>query len=287
VALSIVPLLLGLAASQPSLERTANRHFRTDAQALFVFDVSGSMAASRSPQAPSRLQQAQSAAIRLRSGIPDVPSGIATLTTEMLPQLLPTSDVATFDSTVERVIGIEQPPPPILGYGTLGTSFAPLSYVRGEGYFAPSAKHRLLVLLTDGESAPYDPAATAAALTQPSNAYPFSGLTTQTDPPISLVIVRVGDPSDHIYAPDATIDAAYRAEPHAEAIVSGLAAQTHGGAYTPSSLGSATHTMRRMLGKGREIERGSRTTTVGLSRYLAFGALVAAVIVVWRRNVLT
>src|SRR5438270_722113 len=194
---------------------------------------------SRSTGAPSRLEQAQSAAIRLRNGIPEVPSGTATLTTDVLPQLLPTADVPTFDSTVERVLAIEQPPPPILGYGTLGTSFGPLSYVRGQGYFGPAAKHRLIVLLTDGESAPYDPAATAAALTQPSNASPFSGIQTQTDAPISLVIVRLGAPSDHVYAPNGTIDAAYRAEPHAAAIVSTLAAQARGGAYTQSSLGSA------------------------------------------------
>jgi hypothetical protein len=284
IAVSVVPLLLGLAASQPSLERTATRYFRTDAQALFVFDVSGSMAASSGARAPSRLEQAQAVAIRLRNGIPQVPSGVATLTTDILPQLLPTADVATFDSTVERVIGIEQPPPPILGYGTLGTSFGPLSYVRGEGYFGQLAKHRLIVLLTDGESAPYDPAATAAALTQPSNASPFSGLQTQTDAPISLVIVRVGASSDHIYAPDGTIDAAYRAEPHAAEIVSTLATQSHGAAYTPSSLGSAEQTMRKILGAGKEVARGTRTTTVGLARYLALAAFVAAAIVVWRRN---
>src|SRR5438445_786935 len=118
------------------------------------------------------------------------------------------------------------PRPACTGCGPHG----PLSYVRGQGYFGPAAKHRLIVLLTDGESAPYDPAATAAALTQPSNASPFSGIQTQTDAPISLVIVRLGAPSDHVYAPNGTIDAAYRAEPHAAAIVSTLAAQARGGA---------------------------------------------------------
>jgi hypothetical protein len=45
--------------------------------------------------------------------------------------------------------------------------------------------------------------------------------------------------------------------------------------------------MRRMLGAGKEVARGSRTTTVGLARYLALAALVAALIVVWRRNLVT
>jgi hypothetical protein len=287
VALSLVPLLLGLAASQPALERKTSRHYRTDAQALFVVDVSGSMAAASGPKAPTRLQQAQAAAVRLRNSIPEVPSGVATLTTQILPQLLPTTDAATFDSTVDRVIGIEQPPPPILSYGTLGTSFSPLSYLRSQGYFAPRARHRLLVLLTDGESSPYDPQATATALTQPSVSYPLSGVAAQTDWPIDVVIIRVGGASDHIYNTDGTIDAAYRAEPHADAIVANLATLSQGAAYTPSSLGSAASTIGRFFGKGKEITVGTHTTTVGLARYLAVAALVLAALVVVRRNFLT
>ena len=39
--------LLGLAASQPALRSSSSVHVRTDAQALFVIDVSRSMLASR------------------------------------------------------------------------------------------------------------------------------------------------------------------------------------------------------------------------------------------------
>jgi hypothetical protein len=284
VALSIVPLLLGLAASQPALQGTTAKRFRTDAQALYVFDVSGSMDAASGPHAPTRLEQAQSAAINLRNASANVPSGVATLTTQMLPELLPTTDVATFDSTVQRVIGIEQPPPPLLSYGALATSFAPLSFVRGEGYFGPRTKHRLIVLLTDGESSPYDPQATATALTQPATVSLLSGLSTETDWPVALLILRVGSSADHIYAPDGTIDAAYRGEPHADAIVSNLATLARGAAYTPSSLGGAEHAMQKLLGSGKEITRGRKPTTRALARYFALAALLAAGLVIWRRN---
>src|SRR5690348_10885352 len=41
--------LLGLAASQPALTHTTSARSRIDAQAVFVFDVSRSMAAAASP----------------------------------------------------------------------------------------------------------------------------------------------------------------------------------------------------------------------------------------------
>lgn len=284
-ALAAVPLLLGLAATQPAIESTSIQHLRTDAEALFVFDVSGSMDAAAGPSAPTRLQQAQTAAIELRDAVPDVPSGIATLTTQVLPELLPSRDVSAFDTTVGRVIGVEEPPPPILSYGALGTSFDSLSYIRGEGYFAPSAKHRLLVLMTDGESAPYDPQATATALTQPSTTSLFSGVAAQTDWPISLLIVRVGRSTDHIYAADGTIDAAYRSEPHASTIATTLATLAHGSAYTTSNLAGATAAMRRLLGSGHAVRAGRTTRMLPLTRAIAILALLLTGCLVWRRNV--
>lgn len=283
----VVPLLLGLAASQPAIVHTGVKHFRTDAQALFVFDVSGSMDAARGAHSPTRLQQAQAAAITLRNAIPDVPSGVATLTTQVLPELLPTNDAATFDSTVDRVIGIEEPPPPILSYGSSGTSFDALAYVRTQGYFAPRAKHRVLVLLTDGESGPYDAPQVAQALTASSSAYPLSGLAVQVDSPVSLVIVRLGGPSDRIYGQGGAIDSAYRPQPDASSLVSNLATLTQGAAFSGSQLGSAAKAMRHLLGAGHEVARGRKTTTLGLGRYLALAALLAAGLVVWRRNILT
>jgi hypothetical protein len=284
IAVTLVPLLVGLAAAQPAIESHVPQRYRTHAQALFVFDVSGSMDASHGPKALDRLQEAQKDAIRLRNSIADVPSGVVSLTTQVLPELLPTTDAATFDSTVDQVIGIEEPPPPTLSYGVLGTSFGPLSYIRSDGYFAPSAKKRLIVLLTDGESAPYDPQATAAALTRLAPVYSFSGVASEPDPPISLVIVRVGGPSDRIYMSNGEIDAAYRPEPRANDIVDGFASLTNGGAYTSSSLGQASHRIRQLLGKGEEIQQGTRTQTITLTRYIALAALLAAGFVLWRRN---
>lgn len=284
VLLCLIPLLLGLAASQPALRSTADVRLRTDAQAIFVFDTSGSMAASAGATGPSRFRQAQAAAIRLRGSIPDVSSGVASMTTQVLPLLFPTSDRATFDSTVQSAIGIERPPPPLLQYGMLGTSFESLAYLRGQGYFAPSAKQRLLVLLTDGESGPYDAHATATALTQPETIGVLSGTVNGPDPPISLAIVRVGGPSDRIYESNGTVDPVYRPAPQAANMVSTLATLTRGGAYTTANLGQAAHGIRTLLGRGKEIRQGTRTRMMGLGRYAAIVAIAAIGILVWKRN---
>ena len=300
VAVALVPLLLGLAATQPAIRRTRTRDYRAHAEALFVIDVSGSMGAASSPNAPGRLSQAKVAAIRLRNAIADIPSGVVTLTTQILPQLLPTRDVATFDSTVQRVIAVEKPPPPTVAYGTLGTSFEPLTSLRKSGYFAPDANRRLVVLLSDGESGPYNPETTAAGLTgstvvtapeqtrnifgAPATALPPSTFQ-KSAPPLALVIVRVGSPSDRLYEPDGTIDAAYRPEADADAIVANLAALAHGRAYNAStSLGAAAREMRRLVGRGRDQAAGTTTTTVGIARYIALAALFLTALALWRRN---
>jgi hypothetical protein len=282
IALSLVPLLLGLAAAQPALRTHVRVGTRTDAQALFVFDISGSMDASAGPSAPSRLAQAQAAAIRLRAGIADVPSGVVTLTTQLLPRLLPTADRATFDSTVDDVVEIEQPPPPALQYGALGTSFGPLAYLRTQGYYAQSARKRLVVLLTDGESAPYAPQATAAAIVSPA-ASSF-GFESRPEPPLELAIVRVGSPSDRIYGPNGVVDPAYRPDPQGAATASTLATLTGGAAFTTASLGRAAHELRALLGKGTELNRGTRVRTTSIARYLALIAAGLVAIVLWKRN---
>ena len=102
-ALVAVPLLIGLAAAGPAWKTHSGRPVRTDAQALFIFDTSRSMAAAGGAREATRMAQARAAAIRLRdSAIPEVPSGVASLTTQLLPHLFPTSNEGAFDSTVQN-----------------------------------------------------------------------------------------------------------------------------------------------------------------------------------------
>ena len=69
-----VVLLLALAAAQPALSNTKAQRVRTDAEVLFVVDISRSMAASSSRGGSRRLDRARSAVLRLRASIPSVPA---------------------------------------------------------------------------------------------------------------------------------------------------------------------------------------------------------------------
>ena len=145
-------VLLGLAAAQPALTRTSSPRVRRDVQALFVLDTSRSMAASSSPTAPTRLDRAAAAAVRLRAAIPQVESGVLTLTDRVLPDLLPVADVQGFDGVVQRAVRIESPPP--RDTSVRATSYGALGDIAAGNDFAPTATRRIVVLLTDGESNP-------------------------------------------------------------------------------------------------------------------------------------
>jgi hypothetical protein len=285
VALAAVPLLLALAAAEPVLRSHTGRRVRLDAQAIFVFDTSRSMAASAGRGAPTRLALAKAAAVRLRTdAIGGVPTGVASLTTQLLPHLFPTLDEPTFASTVRNVIGVEQPPPPALGFGLPGTSYTALQNLRNQGFFTPWSRKRLAVLLTDGESGPYEPRGVADALVGDS---PPESFVTQNEPAqarVSLVVVRVGGAGDRIYDRDGSVEATYRPDPKAASIVSSLAAETKGRAFTAGELGPAGRALRAFLGPGKDATRGVRVRNFNLAPFAVAAALIALALVVWRRN---
>jgi hypothetical protein len=282
-----VPLLLALAAAGPAIRTHSARHVRTDAQAMFVFDISRSMLASSDLGTPTRLAQASALAIRLRnSTLAPIPSGVSTVTTLLLPHLFPTADAGTFDSTVRDTVSVEQPPPPFLAPGSPGTSYSALAPLRDQGYFGPQSTKRLAIFFTDGESGPYDPAALAQALVQPGYIDTNVGQPeAKPEPPISLFIIRVGSRADRVYHRNGTTEAAFRPDRQAPEIVSALAAATHGHVYTGSQLTSASRDIRSFLGDGESTRHGLQTRTLLLAPYIVLAALVPLASVIWKRNV--
>lgn len=265
-ALIALVALLGLAAAQPAVARSVRERERTDVQALFVVDVSGSMAASASPGAPTRLTRAIHDAARLRAAIPQVPSGIATLTDRVVPDLLPVGDVAGFDGTLERAVGIEQPPPEV--GAVTATSFASLTNVATGDFF--SAPRRIVVLLSDGESVPYDSLAVARAFAR--------------SPSIAFLAVHVAAGNERIYSAGGRLDPGYQSDPQSGVTLRDLATATGGSAYEESDLSGASAALRRSAGSGP-----SRATTVSerearpLAPYVALAALLPALLAAGRR----
>ena len=124
---------------------------------------------------------------RRRSGCarswPDVPAGVAVLTDHVLPDLLPVPDrpcssrrfARRCASATRRLRPMPSP----------RRASAPWAHWGRESFFPPSAKHRVAIVLTDGESRPFDVRQTARALAH--------------RPAVTPVFVHVGSPSESVF----------------------------------------------------------------------------------------
>lgn len=266
--LAALVVCLGLAAAQPVLARTATVRVRSDAQVLFVLDVSQSMAASSRPGSPTRLDRARKAARRLRTSIPEVEAGVATLTDRMLPDLLPVPDDASFGATLARSVQIEEPPP--LEAAVRATSFAALADVVRGNYFAPDASKRIVVLLTDGETRPFDERSVARAF---------------SDQGISFEAVRIGGGRESIYDSAGKPDSAYVPDTDPGRVLVSLAAASGGRAFDEGEVGEATSFLRSELGDGpTRATRAQREDEILLAPLLAVLALVPFALLVFSRD---
>ncbi len=265
-ALAGAIVLVGLAAAQPVLTSESSRRVRGDAQALFVIDTSRSMGASGSANGPTRLDRATAAASRLRAAIPQVESGVATLTDRVLPDLLPVADEAGFDAVVSRAVAIESPPPSTTS--VRATSFGALAAIPAGGYFAPAAKTRVVVLLTDGESVATDTAAVARTFGAP--------------PGYKLLTVRFWQPGEAIYR-GAKREPAYRPDPTGAESLAALAQATRGRAVEEGDLGAGANFLERAVGNGPTVAAaGTTRTQTPLAPYLiALALLLLAAVAAW------
>jgi hypothetical protein len=253
-----VVILLALAAAQPALSRGPQQNVRTDAQVLFVLDISQSMAASTGPKGATRLDRAKGEAERLRAALTDIPSGVATLTDRVLPNLLPVPDPVAFDATLRESVAIEQPPPSETA--VRATDFGALASVPDSGFFEPSAKHRVVVLLTDGETRPID-AASVSRVFGPS-------------PRVGLITVRFWRADEAIYRTPTRADPSYRPDPTSAVHLASLAGVTGGKTFQEGEIAPAAAAIRGELGSGPTRSVGRVEQVVPLGPYFALAALL-------------
>jgi hypothetical protein len=252
VSIVALAVLLALAAMQPAIRTQTPRRQRTDAQAFIVIDTSRSMAARPSSSGASRLQRAKQLALAIGPQLGDVPVGVATFTDRVLPDLFPTSDRATYDSTVSA-LGIEDPPPEEIS--TVATTFDALQQLATAGFFPDSVRKRAVVLITDGESRPFDPAAVARTLANHG---------------VRLALVRVGSGADRVLRPNGTPEANFRPDPRqARTNISRLAAASQ----APTGTGAA-QTLAAAFGTGPSNVVGVRPHLHTLAPLVALLALV-------------
>jgi hypothetical protein len=268
LALVAVPLLLGMAAAQPVVETTRTAPERTDAQAFVVLDVSRSMLAAGGPGAPTRFERAREIALELRDSVPEVPFGVASITDRVLPHLFPTSDGALYASTLRRALDVEKPPPGAF-YLTQATNLNSLRAVPEKGYFTESAKKRVLVVLTDGETQALEPGLDEAFRRRPR---------------VETVFVHVSRPDERIYE-TGLAEGGYRTDPGAAASLDRAAALVGGRVFAEDDTAGLADAVRELVGDGPTVNRRQETGRIGLMPFLTALGLVPLAFVLLRRNV--
>ena len=255
-------VLLGLAAAQPALTRTSSSRVRQTVQAVFVMDTSRSMAAARSPRARTRLDRAVATAVRLRDAIPDVESGVLTLTDRVLPDLLPVADRQGFAGVATRAVRIESPPP--RSASVRATSYSALADIARGNAFAPTAARRIVVLLTDGESSPVQTGELARALPA-SDGYRF-------------LSVRFWNAGESVFGPEGKAEGAYRPDPSGRATLRDLAASLGGRSFEEKQVTAARSYLRTLAERGPTMKATvAERRRVTLAPYLALVGLLAVV----------
>jgi len=267
VALALTGAIVALAASQPVVSAVRTKEARTDAEVIFVFDITRSMLASSRPGSPTRFARERAAAKKLRGSLVEVPVGVASLTDRLLPHLFPTPSLNTFTATVDRVLGIERPPPDRARRG-VATAFPALAVLGSQNYFGEEAAKRVAVVFTDGESSPFD---------APTLARPLERARVQT------VFVHFWSPDERVYKRDGSLER-YRPEPGTDTRLADIAGALKGTAHNEDELGEALEEIRRALGEGPVGAYGRELQTRTLSVYVLPFAFVPLAFVLWRRN---
>lgn len=266
-ALALVPVLLALALAQPVLQSTQSVRERTDAQAFYLFDTSESMRASAGPHRATRLARAIAMAARIHLALRDVPSGIATMTDRVLPNIFPTGSEQVFTATLADTVGIDRPPPK--GLSDVATTFAALDTFAGTNFFSDGIPNRLVILFTDGETAPYFTGDLHEAL--------------RPAPHTHFVIIRVGHVGERIFIGKRQ-DRGYRPDPTAAQATRTLASVVGGRAYPEGDIQGALAAAHRFLGRGPLHGVGEGLQVVALARWLVLASLLPLGFLLWRRN---
>ncbi len=265
--IAAVVVLLATALAQPVVRTRTTQHVREDAEVFYVFDISRSMLAADSPSALTRMERAQRIGLRMRRRLSDLPSGVASLTDRVLPHLFPTADEEVFTATVESV-GVDKPASRAVDDVT--TLFAAFDTMAGDNFFGVGVPNRVVVVVTDGESAPYDTAALRQALSK--------------GPPTKFVVVVTGDASERVWYRGRAIPD-YRPKAERDAIVMQFAEATGAEVFSEDQLDAAVRAVRAASGSGRVESVGTQLEIMPLGRWFVLASLVPLGFLLWRRNV--
>jgi len=267
LALVGVAALLALAAAQPVLADERARGVRSDVQAMFVMDASRSMLARRG-DGVTRFRRAREAALALRSELPDVPVGVASLTDRMLPHLFPTADAGSFRNVLMNAVAPDRPPP--AGYWTRATSFAPVADIVTRNFFARTLDRRVIVVFTDGEARSANLTALAQALRQSEGT--------------QLTFVRFWSPAERVRAANGRVEPQYRPDPLSRSSLGRLADALEATVYDEGEQDALVDHVRQGVGSGPVARRTSERESFALAPWVVAIAFVPIGFLLWSRN---
>jgi hypothetical protein len=190
------------------------------------------------------------------------------MTDRVLPNLMPTTNIAVTLRTVDQSVWIDQPPPSLRYRGRASTleALLPLS---SDNLFPPGVKHRILVIFTDGEEQALPPFSSLASFAQQISIPPL--------------FVHVWAPSERIYV-HGRVDPNYVPDPSSGRVLTQFARLTRGRAFRDGDL-------KGLLGAIR-AEAGSKPATtvflgyarVALAPWFLLAGVLPLGFLFYRRN---
>jgi len=269
IALVALSVLLGLAAAQPVLATHSSLTGRDDAAAFFVFDVSRSMSARTASGAPTRLDRARHDAKNLRAKLPGLPVGVASITDRLLPHLFPSVSVNAFNATLDESLAIDRPTSSLPYGNALGTKVGALQDLELGRYFEASAKKRVAVVFSDGETLPNDLSTLPGFL---------------RDGGIKVIFLRYWRPTERVYDDRGHLDLAYVPDPNSEATFEAAARTLSAPVLAPGQAGRAVAEVKRIVGDGPSATRQRELDSFLLTPYVLLVALVPLTFLLARRD---
>lgn len=266
VVIAVLAVLVGIGAAQPVLEQRREHSARTDAQAFFLLDTSRSMLAAPTPDATTRFERALAAARELRSAVPELPVGIASLTDRVLPMVFPSANHETFHRVLRYSIGVDRPASREANNTRASALDATIAVPQRNFFRGP--RRRLLVVFSDAETQRLHPE-------RLQGEFRASGIET--------VLVRIGNPSERVYGPGGAVEP-YQADPGSAAAAEAYAQAVGGTAFDEDELDRAIDAARSAVGSGRATPQVEASDVRPLGPFVFLAALVPLSFLLWRRN---
>jgi VWA domain-containing protein len=267
VLLSLVGILVAAAAAQPVMSRSEVTPGRDGAEILMVFDVTRSMLAQRAPSEPTRLDRSRALAKRVRASIPDTRFGVASLTDRVLPHLFPTLGSNSFVAVVNRAIGIERPPPD--RRANKATAFSALGDIGRTAFFRRETQHRVVVVVSDGETLPVDLEVLRERLGEGR---------------ISTIFVQVWRGDEAVFDASGERDPAYRPDRTGGRTLRRVAGALEAPVYNEGDVRGIVEALRERIGTGTQVPQGRQVVSHQLAPHALVAAFFPLALILYRRN---